>query len=208
MGLGPRPQIYRLVGFARSQGLTRFAVLAPRTPYGSAVVQAMQEATLRNGLELSKVITYLPDAADLSPEVRLLADYDSRRQALLTQRAVLAARPDDASKLALKRLDGLETLGSPDFDAVLLPEGGQALAWEADLIFLDINMPGISGVEMLRHLKDDARTKNIPTIMFTASLDPEDEKTCLELGTAGFVRKPDDWREYHSALEEVVMQHT
>ena len=140
MGLGPRPQIYRLVGFARSQGLTRFAVLAPRTPYGSAVVQAMQEATLRNGLELSKVITYLPDAADLSPEVRLLADYDSRRQALLTQRAVLAARPDDASKLALKRLDGLETLGSPDFDAVLLPEGGQRLRAIAPMLaYFDID---------------------------------------------------------------------
>ena len=41
MGLAPRPQVYRLVGFARSQGLTRFAVLAPRTPYGNAVVQAM-----------------------------------------------------------------------------------------------------------------------------------------------------------------------
>lgn len=91
---------------------------------------------------------------------------------------------------------------------LLLPDGGQALAWKPDLIFLDINMPGLSGVEMLRCLKDDERTKNITTVMFTASLDPEDEKTCFELGTAGFVHKPDDWREYHAALEEVVMQHT
>ena len=140
MGLAPRPQVYRLVGFARSQGLTRFAVLAPRTPYGNAVVQAMREATLRYGLELSRVITYVPDAADLSPEVRLLADYDSRRQALLTQRKVLAARPDDASKLALKRLDGLETLGAPDFDAVLLPEGGQRLRAIAPMLaYFDID---------------------------------------------------------------------
>ena len=49
---------------------------------------------------------------------------------------------------------------------------------------------------------------DIPTIMFTASLDPEDEKTCLELGSAGFVHKPADWRQYHKALEEVVLQHT
>ncbi len=95
-----------------------------------------------------------------------------------------------------------------DAKKLLLPDGGQALAWEPDLIFLDINMPGINGVEMLRCLKDDERTKDIPTIMFTASLDPEDEKTCLELGTAGFVHKPDDWRKYHKALEEVVMQPT
>ena len=117
-----------------------------------------------------------------------------------------------STRLALEKMVGdIEVCYSTCADdamKILLPDGGQALPWDPDLIFLDINMPGISGVEMLRHLRDDARTKNIPTIMFTASLDPEDEKTCLELGTAGFVRKPDDWREYHSALEEVVMQHT
>ncbi len=144
MGLAPRPQVNRLIGFARSQGLTRFAVLAPRTPYGTAVVQALQEATLRNGLELSRVITYDPEATDLSPEVRLLADYDARRQSLLVQREALASRPDEASKLALKRLDGLETLGSPDFEAVLLPVGGHRLqAIAAMLAYFDIDPAGV-----------------------------------------------------------------
>lgn len=140
MGLAPRPQVYRLVGYARSQGMTRFAALAPRTPYGDAVVQALQEATLRNGLELSKVVSYQPDAADLSAEVRLLGDYDERRRALLAQRNILAARADEASKLALKRLDGLETLGSPRFEAVLLPEGGQRLQAIAPMLaYFDID---------------------------------------------------------------------
>ena len=140
MGLAPRPQVYRLVGYARSQGMTRFAVLAPRTPYGDAVVQALQEATLRNGLELSKVVSYQPDAADLSAEARLLGDYDARRAALLAQRKVLAARSDEASKLALKRLDRLETLGAPNFEAVLLPEGGQRLQAIAPMLaYFDID---------------------------------------------------------------------
>jgi ABC-type branched-subunit amino acid transport system substrate-binding protein len=140
MGLAPRPQIYRLMGFARSQGLTRFAVLAPRTPYGDAVVQALQEAVLRNGQELSKVVSYQPESADLSAEVRLLGDYDARHRALLAQREVLAARPDDASKLALKRLDDLETLGPPEFEAVLLPTGGQRLQAIAPMLaYFDID---------------------------------------------------------------------
>jgi ABC-type branched-subunit amino acid transport system substrate-binding protein len=140
MGLAPRPQVYRLIGFARSQGLTRFAVLAPRTPYGDAVVQALQEATLRNAVELSKIVSYQPNSADLSAEVRLLGDYDARRQALVAQRKVLAARPDDASKLALKRLDKLETLGAPDFQAVLLPTGGQRLQAIAPMLaYFDID---------------------------------------------------------------------
>lgn len=140
MGLAPRPQVYRLMGFARSQGLTRFAVLAPRTPYGDAVVQALREATLRNGLELSKVVSYQPESADLSAEVRLLGDYDARRRALLAQRKILAARPDDASKRALKRLDKLETLGAPDFQAILLPTGGQRLQAIAPMLaYFDID---------------------------------------------------------------------
>jgi ABC-type branched-subunit amino acid transport system substrate-binding protein len=129
-----------MMGFARSQGLTRFAVLAPRTPYGDAVVQALREATLRHGLELSKVVSYQPNSADLSAEVRLLGNYDARRQALLTQRKVLAARTDDASRLALKRLDKLETLGPPSFEAVLLPTGGQRLQAIAPMLaYFDID---------------------------------------------------------------------
>ncbi len=117
-----------------------------------------------------------------------------------------------STRLALEKIaDDIDVCYSAcaeDAMKLLLPDGGEALDWEPDLIFLDINMPGISGVEMLRCLKNDERTKNITTIMFTASLDPEDEKTCLELGSAGFVHKPENWREYHKALEEVVMQYT
>ncbi len=127
MGLAPQPQIDRLVGYAKSQGLGRFAVMAPSSPYGRAVVSAMQDAVLRHGVELSRVVTYPPDSGDLTLEVRNLADYDARHQALLDQRRLLAARGDDAAKLALKRLDGLETLGQPDFDALILPEAGKRL---------------------------------------------------------------------------------
>ncbi len=117
-----------------------------------------------------------------------------------------------STRLALEKmasdLEVCYSMSADDAVRLLLPEGGRSLDWNPDLIFLDINMPGISGVEMLRRLKDDERTKDIPTIMFTASLDPEDEKICLELGSVDFVHKPDDWREYHKALEEVVVQHT
>ncbi len=140
MGLAPQPQIDRIVGFASGQGLTRFAVLAPSSPYGQAVVTALQEATLRYGVELSRVVTYPPDTGDLTLEVRSLADYDARHQALLDQRSILAARGDDAAKRALKRLDGLETLGRPDFDAVILPEGGKRLQVIApSLAFYDVD---------------------------------------------------------------------
>lgn len=140
VGLGPRPQIKRLVGYVVSQALTRLAVLAPDTPYGVAVVEAARDTAAERGAELSRVVLYKADAADLSPEVRLLADYDARRQELLKQRQILAARDDDAAKAALKRLDGLETLGPPDFQAVILPDGGRRLQAIAPLLaYFDVD---------------------------------------------------------------------
>ncbi len=140
MGLAPQPQIDRMVGYASRQGLTRFAVMAPSSPYGQAVVAAMQDSVQRYGVSLSRVVTYPPDTADVTLEVRNLADYDERHQALLDQRQVLAARGDEAAKLALKRLDGLETLGKPDFDAVILPEAGKRLQVIApSLAFYDVD---------------------------------------------------------------------
>ncbi len=140
MGLAPQPQIDRIVGYASQQGLTRFAVMAPSSPYGQAVVTALQDSVQRYGVSLSRVVTYPPETADVTLEVRNLADYDARHQALLDQRAVLAARGDDAAKLALKRLDGLETLGKPDFDVVILPEAGKRLQVIApSLAFYDVD---------------------------------------------------------------------
>ena len=63
-----------------------------------------------------------------------LADYDARHADLVAQRKLLAEREDEASQLALERLEGLDTIGAPDFDAVLLPQGGKRLQAIAPLL--------------------------------------------------------------------------
>ncbi|MEE8505269.1 MAG: penicillin-binding protein activator, partial [Kiloniellales bacterium] len=100
MGLAPYPQIHRLIAYARQQGLNRFAVLAPDTRYGQAVIQAVHDAIFRNSAELSRIVSYKPDSGDVSAEVRRLADYDLRRRALQEQRQVLLSRGDEAAQLA------------------------------------------------------------------------------------------------------------
>ena len=59
-----------------------------------------------------------------------------------------------------------------------------------DLILLDIMMPGISGYEVCKILKDDPDTQDIPVIFLTAMIGTEDEKRGLELGAADFITKP------------------
>ena len=142
MGVPPSIQVERIVSFAHLQGYQRFAVMAPQTAYGNTVVDALQEAVALNGAELARVAMFDPNASDVSAEARQLASYDARRRDLLARRNELAGLEDEASKAALRRLDGLDTLGSPPFDAVLLPMGGRNLMTIAPLLaFYDVD-PG------------------------------------------------------------------
>ncbi|MGD1878847.1 MAG: penicillin-binding protein activator [Kiloniellaceae bacterium] len=134
MGVTPRTQVDRMIDYAVSNGLRRFAVLAPENAYGNIVVQSLQEAIFRNGVELSRVVFYDPQATDVSAEVQVLADFNRRRGAAEDQRRDLAGRADEAAQRALQRLQGVETLGTLPFDAILLPASGQQLLSVAPLL--------------------------------------------------------------------------
>ncbi len=139
-GMPPSEQVDRVVDYATRQGLLRFALLAPQTAYGTAVAQAYRRALSERGAELVRSVSYNPASSDITPEIRVLAQYDERHQALVEEREKLEALEDEASKLALDRLENLDTLGKPDFDAVLLPLGGRSLLSIApSLAFFDVD---------------------------------------------------------------------
>jgi hypothetical protein len=133
MGLSPRSQIERVVNYASLQGFRRYAVLAPETPYGWTVINAMQDVVERNGVELTGIAVYDADE-DPSPQVRALANYDERHEALLELKEELERRNDEDSARQLKELEHIDTIGSPDFDAILLPVGAKNLMTIAPLL--------------------------------------------------------------------------
>jgi putative two-component system response regulator len=59
-----------------------------------------------------------------------------------------------------------------------------------DLILLDVEMPGMNGYEVMRHLKSKQETKNIPVIFLTAKRDGESELEGLSLGAIDYIFKP------------------
>lgn len=59
-----------------------------------------------------------------------------------------------------------------------------------DLILLDIMMDGLSGHDVIRELKANPKTREIPVIFLTAMSEPEDEKKGLELGAVDYITKP------------------
>ncbi len=57
-------------------------------------------------------------------------------------------------------------------------------------IFLDLNLPGMSGVNLLREIRRTPRVQNVPVIIMTSSLDPKDFEACQDLKVAAFLPKP------------------
>jgi len=140
MGFLPRAQVERVVTYAYSRGITRFAALVPDNVYGSTTVSVLEETTTRLGAIVTRVKYYDPSAQDFADTVRVLANYDERRQALLDQRKDLEERDDELAKQALKRLEKLQTIGELTFEALLLPDGGKRLLSVAALLpFYDID---------------------------------------------------------------------
>ncbi|HIJ44410.1 MAG: penicillin-binding protein activator [Rhodospirillales bacterium] len=142
MGFYPNAEVARVVSFARSRGILRFAALVPDNDYGEAVAGTLRLAAEAADAQVTQVQFYDPAADDLSDTVRVLADYDTRRQVLVAQMAELEKQDSEVARRALKRLEKMQTIGELPFDALLLADGGKRLqAIAAWLPFYDID-PG------------------------------------------------------------------
>jgi len=71
------------------------------------------------------------------------------------------------------------------------------------LILLDLGLPKINGLEVLRQIKADARLKNIPIVVITASRQEQDTQECHRLGIHAFVVKPMDFLEFVEAVKRL-----
>ena len=72
-----------------------------------------------------------------------------------------------------------------------------------DIIFLDLNMPRMSGIEFLGILKSDERLKYLPTVILTTSENRADLLECFKIGIAGYVIKPLKYEDYESKIKRV-----
>lgn len=140
MGFMPEQQIERVVAFARTQGISRFAALVPETAYGTAIIEALRVSAVRNEGRVVRVEYYPADAAEIELQVRRLARYDERQAAWRAHRLALEGRDDADAEAALAALARTQTVGRLDYDAVILPEGGPSLRSIASLLpYYDID---------------------------------------------------------------------
>ncbi len=82
-------------------------------------------------------------------------------------------------------------------------DGPKLLVGHAYLLLLDIRMPKVDGVEVLRIIKADARLKNIPVIMLTTTDDPREVESCYRLGCSCYISKPVDYAKFSEMLRRL-----
>lgn len=71
------------------------------------------------------------------------------------------------------------------------------------VILLDIKMPRMNGIEVLRTIRSDPALKTIPVVMLTSSREEPDLKTSYELGANAYVVKPVDFQDFIEAVKQV-----
>lgn len=96
--------------------------------------------------------------------------------------------------------DGAEAL---DFVFATGAYAGRDQAHQPKVVLLDLRLPRISGVEVLRRLKSDERTRTIPVVVLTSSKEDVDIDECYRLGVNSYIAKPVSFDEFVKVVGEL-----
>jgi two-component system response regulator len=115
---------------------------------------------------------------------------------------------DDRTTASLIKIALLRTGVSHDLDMV--HDGDSAIAAlespdaAADLLLLDLQMPGKNGFEVLQHVKGQERLRRIPIVMFSSSASPNDVNRAYDLHVNAYVLKRPDFSELCRSLDGIL----
>ncbi len=71
------------------------------------------------------------------------------------------------------------------------------------IILLDLNMPIMNGIEFLQVVKHDAQLRRIPVVVLTTSEEQQDKVSSFDLGVAGYMAKPVDYRQFVEVMRTI-----
>jgi CheY-like chemotaxis protein len=72
------------------------------------------------------------------------------------------------------------------------------------IVLIDLNVPKLDGLEVLRRMRADYRTKLLPVAIFTSSIDEQDLINGYSLGANSYVRKPSDFEQFSKVVAQLV----
>ncbi|MDX8384242.1 MAG: response regulator [Ghiorsea sp.] len=107
--------------------------------------------------------------------------------------------PDD--QLLAKRV--IRDHGTANYELHIVDDGQKALTWlydtpkaTPDLIVLDLNLPKVSGLDVLKRIRQEKATQCTPVVILTTSDEESDIKTSYERGANSYIKKPVNFNEF------------
>ncbi len=133
----------------------------------------------------------------MSNIVELLLVEDDPRDLELTLRAFRTHRLGNHIEVAR---DGQEAL---DYIFCTGPHAGRDCSSNPKVVLLDLKLLKVSGIEVLRRMKGDERTRAIPVVVLTSSKEDQDLVQCYALGVNSYIVKPVDFDRFSEAIREI-----
>jgi two-component system response regulator len=130
----------------------------------------------------------------MEDKVILLVE-DNPKDEALTLRALRKSNIVNQVVIAHDGAEALEFLFSPDADGVLKPL--------PQLILLDLKLPKVDGHEVLRRIRAEPRTRLLPVVILTTSVEEADRFEGYRLGANSYVRKPVDFAQFLAAVGQL-----
>jgi two-component system response regulator len=135
----------------------------------------------------------------MSNEVEILLVDDSPEDVELTVRALRRGKIANEIRVAE---DGAEAL---DFLFCRGLHQDRTFSHPPKLVLLDLKLPKVDGLEVLRAMRADERTKAIPVVILTSSKEQRDVIKGYRLGVNAFVQKPVDFEQFGEAIRQIGM---
>ena len=132
-----------------------------------------------------------------SKEVEILLVEDNPTDVELTLRAL--KKHNLANKVHVVT-DGAEAL---DYIFATGAHKEREIDDKPKVVLLDLKLPKVDGLEVLRKIKSDERTKDIPVVVLTSSKEEQDRIKSYKLGVNSYIAKPVDFNQFTKAVQEL-----
>jgi len=136
IGISLESQLEAIEQLLLKENKKKTVILYPKNEYEKFIDEKIKLIKLKN----YRVFKYNPDSRVLTGEIEKLTNYSQRKKNLETRKNILKKQDDEQSKAELKILEKLFTLGSVDFDSVIVIDFGSGLkSILSSLVYTDVN---------------------------------------------------------------------